>query len=829
MKLKKLKFKNFKSYGDYETELDLSFTGIKLIVGENGMGKSTFFDAVLWGFYGVSKVNVDELVNRTTKKNCKVENIFEVGNSTYSIIRYRKHEKHGNKLLLFKDGVNITMSKASDTQAVINEIIQISYQAMTSSVVVSSELYSSFLRSTPGDRIKIFESVLSLKEVSEYAKKLKKLRTPLLEEMAKIDSTLLKKISGNDALKTTINSYIEKTKSSLKALDVEKEEKQKEVLLLETKLSEYLSMNVSKELETNKDYDERVEETLRINNDISLENNRLKDIAVINNKLELINSDLETYSAIDVAKERKALKVQEDNDIIKSKLIEQTKLLFVLDPLSLKLEELKTKLKSYCEINIKEEKALCEESDRITKNNTEINLSVANLKATLMPVAQLKKTVATVKDDIVNKLLDIKNLKEHTDKCPTCRQTVNAEISNSILEKEVVKKKEIENNLSVVEKELEGKIADNVSVINEIKKLELGKEKEIETNYKLPYLNTVELEVSTLELQIKTTNETYNANKESNKTVNTNIDNLKSQLVENVETCSFTDMELGEVDTKLIKLKTDKDITYAALLSSTEYNKEILERVKTLTSSIREKLAEPKYHTILLLDIVEKQKELELQAEELRSEIVVIDTMMKSSYDKSYVSETKEIIKEEEKNIRAFRTVLKKKKKEDKLFDILNQVLSNKDSGFKKFFISKMIKIFNDKVNFYLPLFFESQIKIEFQKDLSEIITKDGVEVSFNSFSSGQKTRFDLAVSFSMFFMVKTIFSSTVSMLVFDEILDKNLDVRGFNSVVEILENLSKTSAIFAVSHQDFYKTKFNHHIQIKQDDDEFSFIANEI
>ena len=67
MKLQYVKLKNFKSYPDQETTIDLSFDGIKLLVGENGDGKSTFFDAIMWGIYGKNKDGVDGVVNIKTK------------------------------------------------------------------------------------------------------------------------------------------------------------------------------------------------------------------------------------------------------------------------------------------------------------------------------------------------------------------------------------------------------------------------------------------------------------------------------------------------------------------------------------------------------------------------------------------------------------------------------------------------------------------------------------------------------------------------------------------------------------------------------------------
>jgi len=140
-----------------------------------------------------------------------------------------------------------------------------------------------------------------------------------------------------------------------------------------------------------------------------------------------------------------------------------------------------------------------------------------------------------------------------------------------------------------------------------------------------------------------------------------------------------------------------------------------------------------------------------------------------------------------------------------------------------------MVSIFNDRVNFYLPFFFDEQVNVTFDKDLNEVIKIDNEEVSFPSFSSGQKTRFDVAISFALFMMVKMFFSTVINLLVFDEILDRNLDKKGFNSVYEIVDNLGANNTVFVVSHQEVYKEKFGHHITIKRDNKGFSYIKKEV
>ena len=254
-----------------------------------------------------------------------------------------------------------------------------------------------------------------------------------------------------------------------------------------------------------------------------------------------------------------------------------------------------------------------------------------------------------------------------------------------------------------------------------------------------------------------------------------------------------------------------------------------IKEIKEELSKIKENIDIPEYREEFILSIKEKIKEYTDEIKEIKEKINEINGKALTVYDKNYVSKKEEEIKKKEKEVKKIVNKYNKALVEQKHYDIMLEILSNKNSGFKKFFINKLISIFNDRINFYLPFFFDNDMRITFDKDLKETIMQDGEEVSFTSFSSGQKTRFDIAISFSLFMLAKTFFSTSINLLVFDEILDMNLDEKGFNSVYEIINNLGENNSVFVVSHQEFYKEKFKHSIQIKRDENGFSYIANEV
>lgn len=49
--LKSVKFQDFRTFGTFETKV-VPAPGLTLLVGTNGLGKSSFFDALEWGLTG---------------------------------------------------------------------------------------------------------------------------------------------------------------------------------------------------------------------------------------------------------------------------------------------------------------------------------------------------------------------------------------------------------------------------------------------------------------------------------------------------------------------------------------------------------------------------------------------------------------------------------------------------------------------------------------------------------------------------------------------------------------------------------------------------------
>ena len=99
---KKLKVKNFLSFGNNDTEIDLENYKLNLVTGSNGAGKSSLLvEGLTYALFGqpFRDIKKGQLINFINDKNSVVELEFSISSDEYKIIRGQKP----NILQLFKN------------------------------------------------------------------------------------------------------------------------------------------------------------------------------------------------------------------------------------------------------------------------------------------------------------------------------------------------------------------------------------------------------------------------------------------------------------------------------------------------------------------------------------------------------------------------------------------------------------------------------------------------------------------------------------------------------------------------------------------------------
>lgn len=159
---KKVRWKNFLATGNQFIEISLDKDPTTLIVGTNGVGKSTMLDAINFSLFGTPfrAINKPQLVNSINEKECVVEIEFSTHGKEYKIIRGIKptiFEIYENSVLMPQN------SAALDQQDHLEKNILRLNQKSFSQIVVLGTDFIPFMKLTALDRRTVIEDLLGIR------------------------------------------------------------------------------------------------------------------------------------------------------------------------------------------------------------------------------------------------------------------------------------------------------------------------------------------------------------------------------------------------------------------------------------------------------------------------------------------------------------------------------------------------------------------------------------------------------------------------------------------------------------------------------------------
>lgn len=215
MRFNKISIQNFLSIK--RVDIDLDGHGLILINGRNmdnpslnnnGAGKSSILEAIIYALYGrtIRGLKGDAVVNNITQRNTKVFlDLTDDDGTEYRIARYRKHDTNKNKIMLFRNGMDITPKSEADFDAFIVNLLQADYLTFTSSLLYTAESFK-FTTATDAEIKKTFDTMLNLDVLSKC-----------LEVTRRIASTVNTKLHEKELLQSNLEDHIEQVKKSIEA------------------------------------------------------------------------------------------------------------------------------------------------------------------------------------------------------------------------------------------------------------------------------------------------------------------------------------------------------------------------------------------------------------------------------------------------------------------------------------------------------------------------------------------------------------------------------------------------------------------------------------
>ena len=301
MIFKRIKIQNFFSFGPDEESLDLDKPGLYLITGKNdqtdssnGAGKSSVFDAICFALFGkVTKdVNLPNIVNNQSDKDCKVELWFKINKENYWITRYRRHKKHRDNVYVYKGKHDeehiISKAEKRDTQELINEIINFNYKSFINAVMMSQENISGFLQADQAKKKEIIENILQLEIMTKYHW--------ISQQKRKIAKDTLKHLELESK---NISNLIENTKQSMvdyiESCKNQKEDIKKNIEKLEEEIETIDELNIEEEL---KKIEEANTLSLEIENKMTLYQQKMDSVKSIEKEIQSLEDSQLEYREI---------------------------------------------------------------------------------------------------------------------------------------------------------------------------------------------------------------------------------------------------------------------------------------------------------------------------------------------------------------------------------------------------------------------------------------------------------------------------------------------------------------------------------------------------
>jgi len=681
--LKSLKLENFLAHE--KTEIEFSEDGITVFIGDNGAGKSSILEGIVFALYGSSsKGKISQLV-KWGKKQAKIELEFIKDSSNYKIYReitltgkshsstsavYKK--QNGAYRLFYQKNVNKEIPK----------ITGLTSKTFLTSVLVKQGDIEGLIELKPKNRAKVFEELLDMTIYQLLSEEFGKKRRELEKEINTILSVLPdeKEIQQNIEILNKEKENLIKEKENLlqekKEIekDIENHKKEYENLLKQSQLKTKLESKIT----SNKKQIEILQNTLLEKENTFKEiEKKEKDLTVlekdVNNlkeKQEILNRYLEGKTL----KERlKSLKEKENQikekekiykkykNVAEKYLSSQEKLKEINQELKIlsknqgeikSLEERKNKVAQKLNTTYKEALKIAKELTEIKKifktlqlNPELVNTMIRDSKTLIGKYIKEREEIVGEYKSIKNKIKElnqqIKDISLLKGDCPTCLRPIEEHSKEEILEDLNKKIKQLEEKLKKVEEK--GKTIKHkkeqeeivLSLLEEYKKWyekhkEAQKEKQ-DIDSKLFVLNQKIKNVEKLEKEKQTIEKFLAENEENYQLFNEASRFLKSTDREKIS------KEIQKIENKI------KD-----------YPENVNQ--KKLEEEIKELKEKEKLYI--------KYKEFVLQKEKLKNEI---------KNTKENIDRLKKEIKEIDKNLKSLKDIEEKLNKSKKILESLEE------------------------------------------------------------------------------------------------------------------------------------------------------------
>jgi DNA repair exonuclease SbcCD ATPase subunit len=160
--------------------------------------------------------------------------------------------------------------------------------------------------------------------------------------------------------------------------------------------------------------------------------------------------------------------------------------------------------------------------------------------------------------------------------------------------------------------------------------------------------------------------------------------------------------------------------------------------------------------------------------------------------------------------------------------EFLHKLLTNKDSFIRKRIIDQNLAYLNQRLTYYLDRIGLPHT-VEFQNDLSVIITQLGQDLDFDNLSRGERNRLILSLSWAFRDVWENLYQA-INLLFIDELVDSGMDASGVESSIAVLKKMTRerNKNVFLISHRDDLTSRVNHVLRVVKENG-FTSYSNDV